>query len=139
LIHISKTCDRDYLLYLRTTRDYLFSMKSWISAAPVIDRAPLKNLKLKAGQQIRFDIRVTGEPPPTKTWYLNKARLDPKDEVIIDNEDYKTKIVISPVSRVHNGVLYIKAENSSGKDEAFVEVLVLGKGSMESAKGNRNH
>lgn len=98
----------------------------------MIDRSTLKNIKIKAGQQIRFDVRVTGEPPPTKTWYLNKGRLETKDEITVDAEDYKTKLVINPANRSHNGVLYIKAENNSGKDEAFVEIVVLGKNETEN-------
>jgi hypothetical protein len=83
-------------------------------------------MTLKAGQNIRFDVKITGEPPPSKSWFLNKARLDSRDDISIDNEDYKTKLVIIPVSRKHSGTYVIKAENSSGKDEVSVEVTVLG-------------
>lgn len=97
-----------------------------ISAAPRIDRSTLKDMTIKAGQNIRFDVKISGEPPPSKSWFLNKARLDSKDDITIDNEDYKTKLVIMPVSRKHSGTYVIKAENSSGKDEVAVEVTVLG-------------
>lgn len=97
-----------------------------ISAAPRIDRSTLKDMTIKAGQNIRFDVKISGEPPPSKSWFLNKARLDSKDDVSIDNEDYKTKLVIMPVSRKHSGTYVIKAENSSGKDEVAVEVTILG-------------
>jgi len=83
-------------------------------------------MTIKAGQNIRFDVKISGEPPPSKSWFLNKARLDSKDDVSIDNEDYKTKLVIMPVSRKHSGTYLIKAENSCGKDEVAVEVTVLG-------------
>ena len=83
-------------------------------------------MTIKAGQNIRFDVKISGEPPPSKSWFLNKARLDSKDDVNIDNEDYKTKLVIMPVSRKHSGIYLIKAENSCGKDEVAVEVTVLG-------------
>jgi hypothetical protein len=83
-------------------------------------------MTIKAGQNIRFDVKISGEPPPSKSWFLNKARLDSKDDVSIDNEDYKTKLVIMPVSRKHSGIYVIKAENSCGKDEVAVEVTVLG-------------
>ena len=96
-------------------------------AAPVIDRSTLKNIKIKAGQQIKFDVKISGEPPPSKSWFLNKAPLNSKNEVSIENEDYKTKLVIFPASRSHHGVFLIKAENSSGKDEVSVEVTVIDK------------
>jgi len=53
------------------------------SAAPKIDRTTLKDLNVKAGQHIRFDVKVSGEPPATKTWFHNKARLETKDEVTV--------------------------------------------------------
>jgi hypothetical protein len=83
-------------------------------------------MTIKAGQNIRFDVKISGEPPPSKSWFLNKARLDSKDDISIDNEDYKTKLVIMPVSRKHSGTYVIKAENSSGKDEVAVEIIILG-------------
>jgi hypothetical protein len=83
-------------------------------------------MTIKAGQNIRFDVKISGEPPPSKSWFLNKARLDSKDDISIDNEDYKTKLVIMPASRKHSGTYVIKAENSSGKDEVAVEVTIIG-------------
>ncbi|KAL0267677.1 UNVERIFIED_CONTAM: hypothetical protein PYX00_009872 [Menopon gallinae] len=92
---------------------------------PVIDRSTMKNLQIKAGQQIRLDVKVTGEPPPTKVWFLNKEKLESKGDVTVETEDYKTKLVISPASRKHNGVLVLKANNSSGSDEASIEITVV--------------
>lgn len=94
--------------------------------APVIDRSTLKNLTLKAGQHVKIDVKISGEPPPTKIWYHNKARLEPKDNLNVEYEDYKTKISISIVERSHTGVYVIKAENDSGKDEATFDITVLG-------------
>lgn len=74
-----------------------------------------------------MDVKISGEPPPSKTWFLNKARLESKDDISIDVEDYRTKIVISNVKREHTGKLVIKAENTSGKDEATIEIKVLDK------------
>ncbi|PSN48991.1 hypothetical protein C0J52_03867 [Blattella germanica] len=96
-------------------------------AAPRIDRSTLKDMTIKAGQNIRFDVKISGEPPPSKSWFLNKARLETKDEVSVDNEDYKSKLIVMPVSRKHSGTYVIKAENSSGKDEVSVEITVLDK------------
>lgn len=75
---------------------------------------------------MRLDVKVTGEPPPTKSWFLNKARLETKDDITVDSEDYKTKLVLSAATRSHSGTYVIKAENSSGKDEATMEITVLG-------------
>lgn len=97
-------------------------------AAPKIDRTSLKDLTIKAGNHVKLDIKVTGEPPPTKTWYLKKIKLeDGQSGVNIEIEDYKTKFVISSATRDHCGKLTLKAENSSGKDEATINITVLDK------------
>lgn len=96
-------------------------------AAPKIDRAPLKDLQLKAGQHIRFDTKVTGEPPATKVWFFNKQRLDVGPDYNIDNEDYRTKLFIGCATRAHHGKFTIKADNSSGHDEVTIDVIVLDK------------
>ncbi|ERL85176.1 hypothetical protein D910_02598 [Dendroctonus ponderosae] len=94
---------------------------------PKIDRTSLKDLTVKAGQHIRLDVKISGEPPPTKTWFLNKARIENRDDINVDLEDYRTKLVIPVAKREHTGTLVIKAENSSGRDEASIEIKVLDK------------
>lgn len=94
---------------------------------PKIDRTTLKDITVKAGQLIKFDVKISGEPPPTKTWFLNKARIEKRDDINVDLENYRTKLVISISDRSHTGTLTIKAENSSGKDEASVQIKVLDK------------
>jgi predicted phage tail protein len=94
-------------------------------AAPKIDRTNLKDMSIKAGQPIRLDVKISGEPPPSKSWFCNKARLETKDNITVDVEDYRTKLIINGVTRAHSGTFVIKAENNSGKDEASFEVTVL--------------
>lgn len=96
-------------------------------AAPKIDRSTLKDITVKAGNHIRLDVKVTGEPPPTKTWLLNKVKLESKDGINIETEDYRTKFVVPFAVRANTGVLTLKAENDSGKDEASITITVLDK------------
>ncbi|CAG2058849.1 unnamed protein product, partial [Timema podura] len=96
-------------------------------APPRIDRSSLKNQTIKAGQNIRFDVKISGEPPPSKSWFLNKSPLDTKGDISVDSEDYKTKLIISLVTRKHSGTYVIKASNSAGSDEASVEITVVDK------------
>lgn len=97
-------------------------------AAPKIDRSTLKDLTIKAGNHVRLDVKVSGEPPPTKTWYLKRAKVeDGQNGISVEFEDYRTKLVIGSATRAHSGTLTLKAENSSGKDEATIEILVLDK------------
>lgn len=94
---------------------------------PKIDRTNLKDLTVRAGQHIRLDVKVSGEPPPKKTWFLNKARIENRDDINVDLEDYRTKLVIGVAKREHTGTLILKAENDSGRDEASIEIKVLDK------------
>lgn len=94
---------------------------------PKIDRTNLKNVTIKAGQPLKFDVNVTGEPAPAISWFLNKARLETKDNMTIDTESNRTKLSVLLANRKNTGTYVIKAENSSGKDEATVEVTILDK------------
>lgn len=96
-------------------------------AAPKIDRTNLKDMTIKAGQHLRLDVKISGEPPPTKTWFLNKARIENRDDINTDNEDYRTKLFVPVLTRAHSGNYVIKAENESGRDEAAITVTVLDK------------
>lgn len=96
-------------------------------AAPKIDRAAMKDMTVKSGQHIRLDVKVSGEPPPSKTWFLNKARLESSSDLSVEVEDYKTKLVLVIASRAHSGTYTLKAENASGRDECSMEITVLDK------------
>lgn len=96
-------------------------------AAPKIDRTNIKDITLKAGQHVRLDIKITGEPPPKKSWFHNKARLEEPQDIQIDYEDYRTKFYIPVAIRALTGRYTIKAENDSGHDEASLEITVLDK------------
>lgn len=96
--------------------------------APKIDRSTLKDITVKAGQHIKIDAKISGEPPPTKSWFLGKQRLEsPREDLSIELEDYRTKLHIPSATRAHTGKIIIKAENDSGRDEASVEIIVLDK------------
>ena len=54
-------------------------------------------------------------------------QLEKGDHYSIIVEDYLTKFTIHDSERKHSGVYTISAENSSGSDEATVEIVVLGR------------
>ena len=49
--------------------------------APKIDRSTMKAVTVRAGQMIKLDVKVSGEPPPSKTFFHNKEKVESKDEV----------------------------------------------------------
>lgn len=98
---------------------------------PKIDRSTLKDIVVKGGQNVKVDVKISGEPPPIKTWFQNKVRLENKNNVNIELEDYKTKLTIIPAARMHTGSFTIKAENDYGTDSATFQVTVIGKWSLK--------
>ena len=114
---------------------YSTSCLNSFSAAPEIDRTNLHDIKVKAGQMIKLDCKVTGEPTPTKTWFIQKEKQENgKNGVKIDEEPNRIKLVISNCTRAHNGQYIIKASNTAGKDEVKIDVHVLGKSQISYHK-----
>lgn len=93
---------------------------------PKIDRTNIKDVTIKAGQNIRYDIKVSGAPAPTNSWFHNKARIE-DDNYNIETESHRTKLTVPYANRLHTGTYTLKAENESGHDEASFEVIVLDK------------
>lgn len=92
---------------------------------PYINREKLHTVKVRSGQTVKLDVDVRGEPPPTIKWSKDLAELESKGNIKIENEDYNTKFSISNTKRKHTGTYKIYAENSSGSDEAPVEIIIL--------------
>lgn len=95
--------------------------------APIIDRANLKNVKIRSGQPIKFDVDVKGEPEPTIEWLLNDDKLKTDDHHKIENEPYHTLFMLVNSKRAHSGTYRIFARNEHGTDEATVDITVTSK------------
>lgn len=94
---------------------------------PHINRDKLKPVRVRAGQAVKFDVDVRGEPPPTIKWSVGIKQLEPTATCKIENEDYNTKLTILDTTRKNTGEYKIFAENINGTDEATVEVIILDK------------
>ncbi len=95
--------------------------------APRINRKDLPNTTVKVGQPVKFNVNVEGEPPPEVTWELAGKTMSSDKNLTIQNPDYLSKFVIAKAQRSYSGKYKITARNSSGVDEAEVDLLVLGK------------
>lgn len=93
---------------------------------PRIDRTNLKQTTLKVGKGFKFDVNIKGEPAPTVTWLLADKQVESQDNVEIINVDYNTKLSVNDARRKNSGIYKIIAVNEHGRDEADVEVLILG-------------
>lgn len=95
--------------------------------APKIDRRNLKDITIPSHSMLKYDVNVSGEPPPTIEWRFGGSTLKSGKTITIDNVDYNTKLVIRPVKREDSGEYTIIATNSSGKDSVTVNVTVTDK------------
>lgn len=93
---------------------------------PKIDRRNLHDIKISAGNMIKFDVDISGEPPPTVTWSHDAIKIDSSKHVNITNVNYNSKFVIRDSIREDSGDYTITAVNSSGKDKVTVNVIVMG-------------
>ena len=92
--------------------------------APRIDRKNLIEVTVSAGSKIKYDIDVTGEPPPNIAWFLEGNKVENSKRININNTDYNSKFIIRESVRADSGEYTITAVNSSGKDKAIVFVTV---------------
>ena len=96
------------------------------NAPPIIDRSNLDGIRVKVGEQIKLDVKVTGAPVPEKTWRYKNTEVRNTSQLTITNEDYKTKFLVISAKREDSGTYTIKAKNRNGTDEADVDILVVG-------------
>jgi len=96
------------------------------SAKPQINREKMQKVTVRAGQTVRFDVDVKGEPAPTTVWFFKSKEIKTGASHKVEHEPYNSKLAISDTTRTNTGIYTLKAENDSGKDEAEVEVIILG-------------
>lgn len=88
----------------------------------------LRDLRVRAGQPISFNVNVEGEPNPKIVWQVNGASLTSSERTKIDNsKEHNTKLNTEDSVRGDSGTYKIIATNEHGTDEAEVKVVVLGK------------
>ncbi|GMT25440.1 hypothetical protein PFISCL1PPCAC_16735 [Pristionchus fissidentatus] len=106
---------------------------------------PLKNLKIKAGQMIAFEVPVEGEPVPEVSWHYPDGReIRHGGRVKLDNPDYQTRLQIRQTERGDSGTYTVKATNENGTDDATVKVTVIDKptaplGPLDVSDVNADH
>ncbi|XP_055331451.1 twitchin-like isoform X3 [Paramacrobiotus metropolitanus] len=94
---------------------------------PRIIRDKLITTTIKVGQAFSFDVEIIGEPAPTTVWELLGKELTSDANRTVEHKEYKSHISVKKATRADAGKYRITADNSSGHDEAEVEVCVLGR------------
>lgn len=85
----------------------------------------MMKVTVKVGQSVEFDVPVEGEPPPTCTWSFGDKPVEVNGtNSKVDNEEYLTHLRMHNVTRAMAGKYTLKAVNTSGEDQADVEVAL---------------
>lgn len=88
----------------------------------------MKSVTIKAGRTYKWTVDVTGEPPPELVWsWRDNIPLTSTERIKVENVDYQTVFTIVNAIRKDTGKYTLTATNESGKDEASLELTVLGK------------
>ncbi|ETN78588.1 immunoglobulin I-set domain protein [Necator americanus] len=101
-----------------------------IKAKPVAPEFPgggIKDLRLKVGETIKYDVAITGEPVPEVSWVVDGKPLKPVGRVKMSTERGKTKLKIENAERSDSGQFTIILKNASGIADSTAKVTVVGR------------
>lgn len=68
--------------------------ESNILVAPEFPGGGIKDLRLKVGETIKYDVDITGEPVPEVAWVVDGKPLKPIGRVKMSTERGKTKLKV---------------------------------------------
>ncbi len=97
--------------------------------APKIERKHLRDLTVSAGEMIKFEGNIIGEPPPDVVWTKSEQVLESKSDksLVITNVPYNTKLIIRSCKRSDQGEFTVTATNELGKDTVTISLTVKDK------------
>lgn len=97
--------------------------------APYIDAKNLHDVTVIAGDRVKFDLKIFGEPAPEVIW-TKEGEDEPLSStsdrnLTINTTETNTKFVINNVKKSHAGKYVVTVKNASGSDSAKGEIKVL--------------
>merc|ERR1719309_818800 len=93
---------------------------------PRIDRKQLREITIRIGESLTFNVDILGEPASDTTWSKDGKTLSDSDTRKIIHKPYKTGMYVDEATRKDDGIYLINAVNIHGKDAAEVRVYVVG-------------
>ena len=86
----------------------------------------LKNTSAMPGEEVRFDVRVAGSPPPEVDWFKGKERVNDEGRFLLvdDEEDGLFSLIIEDVGQKDSGTYKCVAFNEVGEASCSCELLV---------------
>ncbi|ESO03551.1 hypothetical protein HELRODRAFT_191869 [Helobdella robusta] len=94
---------------------------------PSIDLSQMKDINVKAGQEIKIVVPIKGWPLPTATWELNGAPIEKGGRVHMEVQEDKVILTVKDAARSDTGKYDLKLKNPHGTAEGSLHVNVLDK------------
>lgn len=96
-------------------------------AAPNIEFGPeyFEGLTVKAGDNIRLKVTITGRPVPKVVWFRDGVEITKKMMDIINVAGSST-VFVRDADRTHRGLYTVEATNGSGTKKEKILVQVQG-------------
>lgn len=92
---------------------------------PTFD-VPLRPVELPEGTSAIFEVRVSGLPTPTVTWFKDDKPLEGSSDYIISHIENTHSVKIRKLNKaVHSGRFLCRATNPSGEAESVATVQVI--------------
>ena len=82
---------------------------------------------MKVGTPAVIELKLTGSPPPSADWSLNRHRLPDDNRFNVSISNRMTSLMIYDVIRSDGGVYTVELVNELGRDKIDIEVVVFGK------------
>uniref|UniRef100_A0A8C2D1P0 Myosin binding protein C, fast type a n=1 Tax=Cyprinus carpio TaxID=7962 RepID=A0A8C2D1P0_CYPCA len=79
-----------------------------------------------AGNKLRFDVDITGDPPPTVCWKKGDTVRASEGRVRVETRKNLSCFVIEGAERADEGLYHITVTNPAGEDKADVMVKIVG-------------
>ncbi|PAV56317.1 hypothetical protein WR25_15732 isoform E [Diploscapter pachys] len=96
-------------------------------AAPEFTSGGIKDLRLKVGETIKYDVPISGEPTPEVAWSVDGKPLKAGGRCKMTTERGKHVLKIENAVRGDSGQFTITLKNSSGTCDSTARVTVVGR------------
>lgn len=80
----------------------------------------------KAGAKVRVEALVSGKPAPVCQWKRADDNVVPSSRLAVHKSQNLCVLIIKDVSRTDSGQYSLVAENSSGKVEQVLKIVIKG-------------
>ena len=91
-----------------------------------MDVSQLKDLTIKAGQNIKLVVAFTGTPTPKASWTLDEDEIIPDERTKVRGAPTNTELVVMDARRSDTGVYTVVVTNPFGTEKGTSSVNVLG-------------